>query len=144
MKIYLAGPFWNGQERQNIERARDILRGRGFEVFVPMEHKVENDENMPNSVWGKAIFDIDKNAIFDCDVVVALYYGLYSDTGTAWEIGFANCLNKKIIIVHCDRQISSLMIANGANLNICDIEELNTLDFENINSNQPFSKVEQK
>ena len=145
MKIYLAGPFWYGQERPNVEKVRDILRGRGFDVFVPLEHKVENGETMPNEVWGKAVFEMDKKAIFDCDVMVALYYGLYSDSGTAWEIGFANCLNKKIVIVHCEpSQVSSLMIVNGANVNIDGIEELKTLDFDCLEPNQLFSKLEQK
>jgi len=133
MKIYLAGPFFNEEERKNIEEARDILRARGFDVFVPMEHKVENGENMPNEQWGKAVFELDKKAIYQTDVVVAIYYGLYSDSGTAWEIGFTNCLGKKIVIVHIDtNQESSLMIVNGCDVNLKQISDLKEYDFEKL------------
>ncbi len=133
MKIYLAGPFFNEDERKNIEMARDILRARGFDVFVPMEHKIENGENMPNDEWGKAVFELDKQAIYQTDIIVALYYGLYSDSGTAWEIGFANCLGKKIAIVHLDKkQESSLMIVNGCDVNLGQIEDLKDYNFEKL------------
>jgi nucleoside 2-deoxyribosyltransferase len=101
MRIYLAGPFFNDKERENIEKAKTILRNKGFDVFVPMEHKIENGENMPNDEWGKAVFEMDKNEIKNCNVMVVMYYGLYSDSGTAWECGYDNCLNIPILIVHC-------------------------------------------
>ena len=145
MNIYLAGPFFNKLERENIEKARDILRDRGFNVFVPMEHKIEDGENMPNDIWGKKVFDLDKVAIHECDLMVALYYGLYSDSGTAWEVGYGNCLGKRIVIVHLGEQIEkSLMIANGSDLNVAGIEPLKHLDFENLNQNNCLSQIEQK
>lgn len=145
MKIYLAGPFFNNQERKNINKAKQILRNKGLAVFVPMEHKLENDHLMPNDVWGKKVFEMDRDAIFDCDIIVALYYGLYSDSGTAWEIGFGNCLNKKIVIVHTGEQVEkSLMVVNGSNLNISSIEQLNCIDFENLQDYKNCFKVEQK
>lgn len=145
MNIYLAGPFFNAEERQNIEKARDILRARDFDVFVPMEHKIPNGEDMPNDLWGKKVFELDKDAIHYCDVMVAIYYGLYSDSGTAWEVGYANCLDKKIVIVHIGEQINkSLMIANGSTLNINGIDALQNLDFETLNQNNCISQIEQK
>lgn len=35
MKIYLAGGFFTHITRSEIELAASILRGRGFDVFVP-------------------------------------------------------------------------------------------------------------
>lgn len=145
MKIYLAGPFFNDKERENIERARDILRARGFELFVPMEHKIEGGEDMPNEEWGRRVFEMDREAILDCDVIVSLYYGLYSDSGTAWEIGYAHCLNKKIVIVHCNcEQESSLMVVNGSTLNVKDIDELKNLDFTSLKRTNFYSYMGQK
>lgn len=136
MKIYLAGPFFNPEERQNVEKARDVLRNRGFEVFVPMEHKLEDDDKMPNDEWGRRVFEMDRDAIWDCEIMVVMYYGLYSDSGTAWEVGYANCLNKKIVVVHLDKvQESSLMVVNGSSANIGSIEQLENFDFENIKNN---------
>ena len=145
MKIYLAGPFFNDVERKNIEMARDILRDRGYKLFVPMEHKIPDGENIPNNVWGQKVFKMDKEAIFQCDIVIALYYGLYSDSGTAWEIGFANAINKKIVIVHCDKESeSSLMVVNGSTINIANIEELSSLDFDNLYGKNFYSHIAQK
>lgn len=144
MKIYLAGPFFNDEERENIEKARDILRQRSFDVFVPMEHKIDDDWNMPNDVWGKRVFELDKEAIYTCDVMVVMYYGLYSDSGTAWEVGFANCLGKKIVIVHLgDQKEKSLMIVNDSSVNIESINQLNNFDFEKFDGNIA-TKIEQK
>ncbi len=141
MKIYLAGPFFNDNERQDILKARDILRSRNFDIFVPMEHKIKDDDKLPNDVWGKLVFEMDRDEIYNCDVVVALYYGLYSDSGTAWEVGFAYSLNKKIVIVHCEPdKAQSLMIVNGATTNINGIPSLLTFDFNKTVDDKKFIK----
>ena len=145
MKIYLAGPFFNKIERSNVEKARDILRSRNFDVFVPMEHKIEGGESMPNDIWGKKVFELDKNAISGVDCMVVMYYGMYSDSGTAWEVGFAKALNKKIVVVHIDQQQeSSLMIVNGCDVNLSCIEDLKNFDFKNFSNNSFTTHTEQK
>ena len=53
MKIYLASPFFNDNEIANIHRAVEILKAKGHEVFVPMEHDVENRESLTNSEWAE-------------------------------------------------------------------------------------------
>ena len=60
MKIYLASPFFNDNEIANIHRAAEILKAKGHEVFVPMEHDVENRESLTNAEWAEEIFKIDK------------------------------------------------------------------------------------
>lgn len=69
MKIYLASPFFNDNEIANIHRAVEILKAKGHEVFVPMEHDVENRESLTNAEWAEEIFKIDKGGIDDCDAV---------------------------------------------------------------------------
>ena len=88
MKIYLASPFFNETERNNVCIATKILRDKNLDVFVPMEHKVKNEWDLSNADWGKAVFEMDKDALDKCDVMVILYYGLYSDSGTAFEVGY--------------------------------------------------------
>lgn len=145
MKIYLAGPFFNVEERANIEKTRDILRARNFEVFVPMEHKFKDDDKMPNDYWGKKVFELDRDAIYSVDCLVVMYYGMYSDSGTAWEVGFAKALNKKIVVVHIDKaQESSLMIVNGCDVNLKCIEDLKDFDFINFSNTGFTTHTEQK
>ena len=145
MKIYLASPFFNGQERPNVEKVRDILKDKKLEVFVPMEHFVEDGENMPNEIWANEVFKMDKKAIDECDVLVCLYYGLYSDSGTSWEVGYAYSKNKKIVVVHMDEtKESSLMISSCADVNLAKIEEIVTLNFKYLKNNGFFCHKEQK
>ncbi len=95
MKIYIAGPFFNEKE---VTYLKDMI----FHVkksyptaslFIPMEHKIDNDWALDNDKWSKAVFDMDVKALDEADMVFALYLGHYSDTGTAWEIGYAYAKN---------------------------------------------------
>lgn len=144
MKIYIASPFFNKNERKNIQKAINILRDRGFELFVPMEHFIPNGEQMSNNDWGKAVFNMDVNAIEECTHLVCLYYGLYSDSGTAFECGLAYKKGIPIINVCCNKKITSLMIMNGANLNLSSINDLKTINFNNLNENNYEVLNEQK
>ena len=128
MKIYLASPFFNDNEIANIRQAVEILNAKGHEVFVPMEHDVENRESLTNAEWAEEIFKIDKSGIDSCDVVVLLYGGMYSDSGTAWECGYAYGTNTPVVVVQLGED-SNLMVHEGCHSNIT-LEELKTYDFE--------------
>lgn len=124
MKIYLASPFFQKREIEIYQRAIAILRNKGYEVFVPQEHTIPNGEKMPNTQWAKAVFDMDMEALKNCDAVVALNWGLYSDSGTAWECGAAYALNKPILQVICGHQEEpySCMMLSGATTYCYDYE----------------------
>lgn len=123
-KIYLAGPFFKEKEREFVKQLADTLRSLGDEVYVPMEHKIENGENLPNNEWARKVFEQDIKAIDECDRVIAIYSSLYSDTGTAWECGYAYAKGKEVFINVCKEEsdsngtiknIKSLMVINGSN-----------------------------
>ena len=70
---------------------------------------------MSNKDWGKAVFDMDLKGIDESDIVVVLNWGMYSDTGTAWECGYAYAKGKRIINLICDKTKDySLMMINGS------------------------------
>ena len=99
MKIYIAGPFFNDKERLSLA---DMIAKVRFsfpkaELFIPMEHEIPGGMEMPNPVWAKKVFDMDVQAIKDADLVVSMYTGHYSDTGTVWEMGFAHALGKPVV-----------------------------------------------
>jgi nucleoside 2-deoxyribosyltransferase len=99
MKIYIAGPFFNENERMSLTDMINKVRF-GFpdsELFIPMEHEIPGGMEMSNPVWAKKVFDMDVQAIKDSDMVIAMYTGHYSDTGTVWEMGFAKALGKPVI-----------------------------------------------
>jgi len=119
MKIYVAGPFFNNQERISLRDMIDYI-GYNFpkdaELFIPMEHEIPGGMEMPNPVWAKKVFDMDVQAIKDSDMVIAMYTGHYSDTGTVWEMGFAKALGKPVIgyiPMWAQTEDVSLMVMNG-------------------------------
>jgi nucleoside 2-deoxyribosyltransferase len=67
-------------------------------------------------VWAENVFAVDILGIQKADVVVVLNFGMYSDSGTAWECGYAYALGKKVInvCVGHDKDFS-LMMLNGCN-----------------------------
>ncbi len=127
MKIYLAGPFFNDEELKNVETAEKILMSRGFDVFSPRLNEIRTDENTKQSWWSKETFMNDKKFIDWADVVVMLYYGGYSDSGTAWECGYAYGTNTPVIVVHLGED-SNLMVHEGCHSNIT-LSDLENYDF---------------
>ena len=114
MKIYLASPLFTDYERQKVKEWAARLRGCGREVYVPMEHSIENAWELPNYEWAKKVFDEDIKAIQEADEVYCIYYGLYSDSGTAWECGYAYALGKAVRLIDESNEEVSLMVVNGA------------------------------
>lgn len=98
MKIYMAGAFFRPETKSKIDAYAAGFRRLGYDVYVPQEHTVPNAWEMSQEDWAKEVFKMDIAAIQDCDMVYAVYDGLYSDSGTAWEIGYAYALGKHIAI----------------------------------------------
>ena len=115
MKVYLASPFFNDEENKYYEKMIEMLRNEGHKVFVPKEHEIPNAWDLPNAVWGESVFAVDILGIQKCDVVVVLNHGMYSDSGTAWECGYAYALGKDVVNVLCGEGNFSLMMLNGCN-----------------------------
>lgn len=116
MKVYLASPFFNEEELKIYNEVIKLLRSKDdLSVFVPREHTIPNAWDLPNHIWGENIFAVDYLAITKCDVVVVLNFGMYSDSGTAWECGCAFALGKKVVNVLCgtENEEYSIMMVNG-------------------------------
>lgn len=127
MRIYLASPFFNEKEISYVEQAEQILRERGFEVYSPREHEYRGDDKVGSRAWSLAIFNEDRKFIDVCDCVVMLYHGNYSDSGTAWECGYAYATHTPVIVVQLG-ETSNLMVHEGSHANIT-MDELREYDF---------------
>lgn len=128
MKIYLASPLFNEEEINNIAKTETILRELGHTVFSPREHEVR-DETVGTHAWSLSTFNNDRRYIDWCDAMVMLYYAGYSDSGTAWECGYAYGTHKPVIVVHCGPD-SNLMVHEGCHTNLNSIDELKDYDFD--------------
>ena len=98
MKIYMAGAFFRPETKSKIDLYAADFRRLGHDVYVPQEHTVPNAWDMSQEDWAREVFKMDVAAIQECDMVFVVYDGLYSDSGTAWEIGYAYALGKHIAI----------------------------------------------
>lgn len=143
MKIYLASPFFNEEELTVYKQVIQQLRNMEHEVYVPQEHSIEGAWDMSNVHWARAVYREDIKAIDECECVMILNFGMYSDSGTAWEAGYANALRKYTVQVLCggDNTTYSLMMING-----CDkVVDLDNVDrFEEVSARANLSKVIQK
>lgn len=113
MKIYLAGPFFNKSEIESNDKLSNIVKSifPDDEIYVPKSLKVEKDgEVLDHYVWARNIFIYDVANLDNADLVVAHYGGLYSDTGTAWEIGYAFAKGIPTIVVLTDPDVQQSLM----------------------------------
>lgn len=91
MKIYLAGPdIFRPDVQDWIANARELCRQHGFEALTPFDH----GETEP-----RKILDGNLELIRKAQIVVANlnpFRGFEPDSGTAFELGYALALGKKL------------------------------------------------
>ncbi|NFE59901.1 nucleoside 2-deoxyribosyltransferase [Clostridium botulinum] len=128
-RVYLASPFFNSKELDTIQAVEEILAEKDLHVFSP---RLKNNQNKRDDIvtrlWSIETFTEDIKHLHWCECVVVVYHGNYSDSGTAFEIGYAYATGKPIILVHFGEN-SNLMCHEAAHANIT-LEELKEYDFE--------------
>ncbi|MGD0568286.1 MAG: nucleoside 2-deoxyribosyltransferase [Candidatus Sulfotelmatobacter sp.] len=128
MFAYIAGPLFNEGERWWNAEIDSRVRKLGFTTYVPQRDgvKLENKGDVIK------IFDSDKNALTQADLVVANLDGMDVDSGTAWELGFAEGLGKHCVGVYTDwrlhfkYQTVNLMIQCSVDKVVLSLDELET------------------
>lgn len=92
-KIYFAGPWFDKRSDKMYDCCKNIFKmfNKSYEVYFPREEV----NKTPMEAFMKNV-----NNIKDCDILIALVSK--KDTGTAWEIGMAYSLNKKIYLLGYD------------------------------------------
>lgn len=105
MKIYLAGPLFTQAERRwNRELAAALMKFKpDLQIILPQDAEVEFRDGRPN--FG-AIFKRNLVSIESSDAIVAILDGSDSDSGTAWECGYAYAKGKPVIGVRTDLRAS--------------------------------------
>jgi len=126
VKIYIAGPLCEKENRDFLEQIDKICKDLGFETFLP--HRdcglYEGDENKINEISDRDLEEIKK-----CEIMIGVLNGIYIGAGTAWEMGYAQAIGKKVIGLKTDRKVKdsigeiSVIIAGKVNI-IESIEEL--------------------
>ena len=94
MKLYFAGPLFSAAEQAwNLELAT-ALRAAGHEVFLPQEQE--------KGKTAAGVFAHDVGGIDRAEAIVAIMDGPDSDSGTAWEVGYAYGTGKPVVAVRTD------------------------------------------
>lgn len=115
---YVVAPFFNDKEIEILNRLRAYLINRfpTTDFFFPGDLKIPGEEHMSKADLAERFYDMNIKALKDSTDVIAIYFGQYSDSGVAWEIGYACALNKPITLLLVDpKQDQSIMPINSAN-----------------------------
>lgn len=104
-KIYLAGPevfLPNAVEVGN--RLKSLCKTYGFEGCFPLDNTISGTNAKEIA---QKIREANIAMIKACDAVIAnvsSFRGAEPDSGTVWEIGYAQALNKEVIAYATDRR----------------------------------------
>jgi len=90
------------------------------------------DMEVNSREWSLHMFTNNVKHMDWCDFVVGIYHGKDSDSGTAWELGYAYGTNKPVILIHVGED-SNLMCHEGAFVNLT-MNDLKTYDFIDMKS----------
>lgn len=104
-KIYLAGPdvFLPNAIEQG-ESLKKLCSAYGFKGCYPMDNVITGAS--PQEI-AKRICEANKKMIESCDFVIANlspFRGPEPDSGTVWEIGYAQGLEKQVLAYSTDRR----------------------------------------
>ncbi|MDD1669364.1 MAG: nucleoside 2-deoxyribosyltransferase [Methanomicrobiales archaeon] len=115
-QVYLAAPLFSDAERAYNTVLRDLLTAHGYSVYLPQE----TGEGREGPERDRAIFESHKAALDRATRVIAVCDGADTDSGTAWEIGYAVAKGIPVIALITDRRrqggrrLVNLMIQESA------------------------------
>jgi nucleoside 2-deoxyribosyltransferase/predicted secreted protein len=119
-RIYLAAPLFTEAERIFNTVIVELLKKNLFEVYVPQD--IGDNSYKRDGIEHKRIFESNKKALEDADIIVAIIDGSDADSGTSWEMGYATALNKPIIALRTDfrrigkHELVNLMLEQSATI----------------------------
>lgn len=99
-RIYLAAPLFSESEREYNKSIAEMIRQHLFDVYLPQD--IGDDCAIRETSEHTRIYEHNKKALDDSDIVVAIIDGADADSGTAWEMGYATALGKPVIALRTD------------------------------------------
>ncbi|HJJ56411.1 MAG TPA: nucleoside 2-deoxyribosyltransferase, partial [Methanocorpusculum sp.] len=109
--IYLAAPLFSESQRRYNETIASFLASKYYDVYLPQS--VDDTVQSRQSNREKLIYQSNINALKQSDIVVAIIDGSDVDSGTAWEMGYAKAMGKRVIAIRSDfRKYSKSELVN--------------------------------
>lgn len=124
MKIYIAGPLSADWDRQASEEVAVVCEAAGFSTFLPHRDVGLLEQYEEHEI--QRIFKADRDALYECQLVIAILSGPDVSSGTSWEIGYASALNVPVIGFVTDKKLLerlNTMIAGSTRL-VYSLDEL--------------------
>lgn len=128
-RIYLAGGWFNAEQKSRIEKIEKILYSKNLLVYSPMQHQ-ENNYPTFSPEWRRSVFTTNHVQINNCDVILAVYDE--EDSGTMWEIGFAYSIKKPIVVFREFPGYINLMIADSMHAYVEGYKQLYQYNFNQL------------
>jgi nucleoside 2-deoxyribosyltransferase len=111
--IYLAGPLFSNAERQwNVKLRNHIEQVAGFKVLLPQEMCMGLNPANNGDEDALKLFRICEKGVRDADIILAVLDNADVDSGTAWEVGYARGIGKKVIGVRTDFRLCEFYNVN--------------------------------
>lgn len=113
MQVYFAAPLFSEAELRFNERLTERLEAAGHDVFLPQRDGIEIEQlyEQPgiddvDDVM-QEIYRIDRDAIYESDILTAVLDGQVPDEGVAVEMGIASENDIPVIALKTDRRVFS-------------------------------------
>jgi len=141
MRLFLAGPFFNDEEVERLDKVKTSLEKMGFEIYSTSHRNSRinlGDPGEKNRRFKLLCDDIRK-----CDGVFAVLDG--KDAGTIWEMGYAFAVGKPVIVFSEKDGLFSLMIDQSATY-LVGFDSIDSRIFEymkatDINSTPKYNRI---
>jgi nucleoside 2-deoxyribosyltransferase len=99
-RVYLAAPLFSDGERAYNLVLKELLGRNGYTVYLPQE----TGEGLDGPERDGTIFRSHVAALEGSSCVVAVCDGSDTDSGTAWEMGYAAAKGVPVIALSTDRR----------------------------------------
>lgn len=119
--IYLAGPFFTEQQLSQNKWLTDVCQRAGFRVFVPARdcrYKPGDPQLAADRAFWLNRYHIDK-----CKFVLADL--CWPDSGTAWELGYADAIGRARLGIVGDRKSAMNLMLRNTVMGLLHIGDLN-------------------
>lgn len=113
MRVYFAAPLFSEAELEYNRRLTERLEEAGHDVFLPQRDGIEIEqlyekEGIEDTAdVMQEIYRIDRDAVYEADVLTALLDGQVPDEGVAVEMGIASENDIPVIALKTDRRVFS-------------------------------------
>lgn len=131
-RVYLAAPFFSGTQVDLVECVEQALDKNPFveAYFSPRQNQIES-LRFGSELWREAVFAQDVEHIDWATHVVAVadFDGADTDSGTAFELGYAHATGKPVILLHQTEDVLNLMLSDSLHYYTKSIQEIEDYNF---------------